>query len=412
MSDIKSVPDLRFSEFKSPWSLLKLGSVTTKVGSGSTPRGGRDVYVNEGIPFIRSQNVNENRLNTTEMAYISDEVHSSMRASYVEANDILLNITGASIGRSCVVPRNFNTGNVNQHVCIIRLKDEHDSYFYQLFLSSYAGQKSIQTNQAGGGREGLNFQGVRDIKLNAPDILEQQKIAEFLSAVDQKITQLSEKLELLREYKKGVMQQLFSQQIRFKDDHGNDYPEWIEKMLGDLAKFSKGKSISKKDISKDGTTPCIRYGELYTTYQEVIDNPISATNLDPSELVLSLANDVIIPASGESNVDIATAACVLQNGIALSGDLNIIRGEFNGVFMAYYLNSFKRFDIAKLAQGNSVVHLYNSQLSSLKVLIPCIEEQKKVANFIREIDHKIEQANASLEQAKIFKKGLLQKMFV
>ncbi len=127
---------------------------------------------------------------------------------------------------------------------------------------------------------------------------------------------------------------------------------------------------------------------------------------------MSVANDVIIPASGETNIDIATASCVLNDGIALSGDLNIIRGKFNGVFLAYYLNSHKRFDIARLAQGNSVVHLYNSQLGSLKVLLPCLEEQQKIASFLTEIDQKIDQAWSTLKQTKAFKKGLLQKMFV
>ena len=176
--------------------------------------------------------------------------------------------------------------------------------------------------------------------------------------------------------------------LRFKDEEGRAFPEWNTALLGDVAFFSKGKGISKVDIDADGNTPCIRYGELYTEYKETIRNIKSKTNVNPSGLVLSEANDVIIPASGETQIDIATASCVMVSGVALGGDLNIIRSKLNGVFLAYYLNSQKKLDIAKLAQGNSVVHLYSSQLKQLELTIPAAMEQNKIANFLTAIDEK------------------------
>src|SRR5690606_35080787 len=134
--------------------------------------------------------------------------------------------------------------------------------------------------------------------------------------------------------------------------------EWEEKILGDVATFFKGKGISKADIVEDGSLPCIRYGELYTHYNETITKIKSSTNLSTDDLILSQVNDVIIPASGETQIDIATASCVLQDGVALGGDLNIIRTNLNGVFLSYYLNNAKKEDIAQMAQGISVVHLY------------------------------------------------------
>jgi type I restriction enzyme, S subunit len=141
--------------------------------------------------------------------------------------------------------------------------------------------------------------------------------------------------------------------------------EWVTKNMGAVASFSKGKGISKADIAENGNLPCIRYGELYTHYTETIDEVKSYTNLSSDELVLSEANDVIIPASGETQIDIATASCVLRSGIALGGDLNIIRSEIDGVFLSYYLNNAKKKEIAQLAQGISVVHLYSNQLQTL-----------------------------------------------
>jgi type I restriction enzyme S subunit len=181
--------------------------------------------------------------------------------------------------------------------------------------------------------------------------------------------------------------------------------------LGDIASFYKGKGISKADISDNGDTPCIRYGELYTKYSVVITNIHSRTNLSPKNLFLSNANDVIIPASGETQADIATASCVTIPNVALGGDLNIIRSDQNGVYLSYYLNSQKKFEIAKLAQGNSVVHLYSSQLKTLRLNLPTFEEQEKVASFLSAIDKKISILTQKHELLIAYKKGVTQKIF-
>lgn len=200
--------------------------------------------------------------------------------------------------------------------------------------------------------------------------------------------------------------------LRFKDENGKRFPEWGKVRFGDIAAFSKGKGISKADIAIDGKTLCIRYGELYTEYGETIQKIKSKTNVNPEELQLSESNDVIIPASGETQIDIARAACVLIAGVALGGDLNIIKSNENGVFLSYYLNHQKKLDIAKLSQGNSVVHLYSSQLKLLDLIIPSKPEQTKIANFLAAIDDKITHTQIQLDAVKLYKKGLLQQMFV
>ena len=187
--------------------------------------------------------------------------------------------------------------------------------------------------------------------------------------------------------------------------------EWEEKLFESVAKFSKGKGISKSDISPSGTQPCIRYGELYTYYSETIESVVSYTDISPDDLVLSKANDVIIPASGETQIDIATASCVLKSGIALGGDLNIIRSKMNGVFLSYYLNNAKKKDIAQLAQGISVVHLYSSQLKNLKLNIPKISEQQKIADCLTSIDELVTAQTQKIETLKAHKKGLMQQLF-
>ena len=195
--------------------------------------------------------------------------------------------------------------------------------------------------------------------------------------------------------------------LRFPEFSG----KWEEKRLGEIAKFSKGKNISKADIEPEGEIECIRYGELYTTYGEIIDEIISKTNLSRSELVFSQANDVIIPASGETNIDIATASCVVKNNIALGGDLNIIRSPLNGRFLAYNLNNKQKYKIAALAQGNAVVHLYPNHLEVLSVAFPSLPEQQKIADFLSAVDTRLQLLKDKKTKLEEYKRGVMQRIF-
>lgn len=188
--------------------------------------------------------------------------------------------------------------------------------------------------------------------------------------------------------------------------------DWEKTELRAIAEFYKGKGISKADICFNGSQPCIRYGELYTIYAEVIEKIISSTNLPTSELFLSRAYDVIIPSSGETKIDIAKAACIVYDGIALGGDMNIIRSEENGIFLSYYLNGPLKYEIAKVAQGDTVVHLYKTNLECLKLYLPCNKvEQQKIADCLSSLDVLITAHTKKHQAFKTYKKALMQKLF-
>ena len=162
----------------------------------------------------------------------------------------------------------------------------------------------------------------------------------------------------------------------------------------------------------DEGEPCILYGELYTKYKsETIKEVISKTNIDNTKLVRSKANDVIIPCSGETAEDIATARCVLNDNILLGGDLNIIRLHgYDGTFMSYQLNGKRKYDIAKVAQGVSVVHLYGEHLKGVKTINPCLEEQKKIASILALLDERIATQNKIIEDLKKLKCAIIEKV--
>ena len=187
--------------------------------------------------------------------------------------------------------------------------------------------------------------------------------------------------------------------------------EWKETKLGKIAEITKGSGISKDRLSEYGS-PCILYGELYTKYKsEIINEVYSRTELDSSLLVKSKANDVIIPCSGETAIDISTARCVPFNNILLGGDLNIIRLKNNdGGFFAYQLNGTRKKDIARVAQGVSVVHLYGENLKHIRVYHPAIEEQKKITRLLSLIDKRIATQNKIIEDLKKLKCAIIEKV--
>ncbi|MCA2501250.1 restriction endonuclease subunit S [Staphylococcus xylosus] len=190
--------------------------------------------------------------------------------------------------------------------------------------------------------------------------------------------------------------------------------EWEEKILDEVSTFSKGKGISKNDLSKDGT-PCILYGELYTTYDFIINKIKSKTLLDTKNLVKGKKNQVLIPSSGETPLDIATAAVInTTEDMLLGGDINVLTPvqKYDGKFISLSINGKNKSNLSKYAQGKSVVHLYNNDIKKLKIKFPVKNsEQRKIGDFFSKLDRQIELEEQKLEKLEEQKKGYMQKIF-
>ena len=190
--------------------------------------------------------------------------------------------------------------------------------------------------------------------------------------------------------------------LRFPNYSG----EWQVSSMGKVCTFRKGYGISKENLSSDGT-PCILYGELYTTYKTAIAKSIkSKTNLDPTILFHSKKNDVIIPCSGETAEDIATSVCIPYDDILLGGDLTVIRSDLDGAFLSNQINSVRKYDIARIAQGKSIVHLQADELKKISIAYPTIDEQQKISGFIDKIDERIEVQNKIISKYETLIKGI------
>lgn len=398
-------PDLRFSEFKKVegWKQEKLGNIfSERQETGYIDLPLLSLTDKDGI--IPQENTN--RKNNS----------SSDKSKYLRVypEDIAYNTMRMWEGRSAYVTIE---GLVSPAYTVCKPINDSNGLFFSYFFKTQQLIHQFHKYSQGLVKDTLNlkYEAFSQISIPVPKPNEQQKIADCLLSIDDLITVQTIKLDTLKAHKKGLMQQLFPvkgaamPRLRFKEFR--EKGDWGRKQLGSVASFLKGKGISKSDISQNGIFPCIRYGELYTYYNETISTVKSYTNLASKDLILSQPNDVIIPSSGETHEDIATASCVLYGGIALGGDLNIIRSKINGVFLSYYLNNAKKNDIAQLAQGIAVVHLYSDQLKKLKINIPQPKEQQRIANCLSSLDELITIQSQRIETLKAHKKGLMQGLF-
>ena len=188
--------------------------------------------------------------------------------------------------------------------------------------------------------------------------------------------------------------------------------EWQAKNLYEVVSFSKGNLLSKTDLDKNGLYPCILYGQLYTKYREVIRDVFARTNNNSKNITRSKYGDVLIPSSGETPIDISTSSCILQDDVLLGGDINVLSPlNCDGRFISYMINNNKKTEIAKIAQGHSIVHLYNDNLKVVNLNIPEIDEQEKIANTLELLDKKIELQSRKIEDLKLFKLSLREKLF-
>ncbi|QHM32504.1 restriction endonuclease subunit S [Lactiplantibacillus plantarum] len=404
-------PQLRFKGFTDPWEERKLGEVTEKIGSGKTPKGGNSIYQNHGIALIRSQNIFNDRVNNNDIAYISAEVDTDMKNSRVFKNDVLLNITGASIGRSAVY-QSSDTANVNQHVCIIRPKDNISSNFIQLNISSSNGQKEIELNQAGGGREGLNFQQIARMNFSYPSYDEQKLIGLFFKKINDTIALHQRKLDLLKEQKKGYLQKMFPK-------NGAKVPElrfagfadaWEERKLGDAVSISSG-------VTGDAT---LQDGEYRLTRIESISQGmlnvarLGFTNEKPDQKYLLNLGDILY-----SNINslshIGKVALVDTAGIYHG--INLLRfqmrNDVDSEFLFQRLNTMpmKSWAVSHANPAVSQASINQTELSKQPISSPTITEQQKIGSFFKQLDDTIALHQRKLEKLQELKKGYLQKMF-
>jgi type I restriction enzyme S subunit len=401
------IPKLRFPEFKGEFETKNLGEIAKfSKGKGISKA---DIVEDGEIECIRY-----GELYTVYCETINDvKSKTNIKIENLvlsEANDVIIPASGETqidiATASCVLKSGVALGGD-----LNIIKTENNGVYLSYYLNSV--KKTEIANLAQGiSVVHLYSSQLRLLNLNLPSLQEQTKIASFLTTVDDKLQALKKKKQLLEQYKKGVMQKIFSQEIRFKEDNGNEYPDWEEKKLGEVFYSEKGKGISKNKIVPNGCFECVLYGELYTKYNEVIYNIESKTN--EVDGLKSKIGDLLIPSSTTTTgIDLANVTALNKNDVLLGGDITVLRSdnEINNVFYAYYLSNHKKEEIASYAQGSTIVHLYFSHIKDMQIHVLSLSEQTKIANFLSAIDNKIQAVDSQIEKMEVWKKGLLQQLF-
>ena len=236
---------------------------------------------------------------------------------------------------------------------------------------------------------------------------EQEKVAKFLGLLSNRINKQQQFVSALKKYKRGVVRSLLS-----PEDCKLKNAQWSRDTIGNLGSFIKGAPLSKADISKTGT-PFILYGELYTTYHEVITSVVRKTESEVDSVYRSIIGDVLIPTSGETPEEISTASCVMLPGVILAGDLNIFRSsKVDGRIMSYILNHIVNGSIARVAQGKSIVHLQAREISKIEISYPDPETQNRIIKLLEAISSHVELCEKELENLSKLRSSLLQQLFI
>ena len=408
---VLNVPPLRFPEFSGEWKMCTIGELTTKVGSGVTPRGGEAVYKTEGHPFVRSQNVGLGNLLLDDIAFIDEETQLRQKNTELQFNDVLLNITGASIGRSALVDKQIVGGNVNQHVCIIRTKENLVPSFICSFLLSNYGQRQIDSFQAGGNRQGLNFEQIKSIKITIPSKDEQIKIAKLLRAIDERIATQNKIIEKLQSLIKGLVDSLL------------ENPSWEKVYLRSFMQFYSTNSLSWEQLSySNGNVRNLHYGLIHGFQTSMIDStllPRILPNYQPKQYTVCQDGDVAFADASEDTNEIGKAiefsntidvktVCGLHTIHGRDIKQNTILGFKGFAFNSRYFHA----QVRRLAQGTKVYSITAKNLSSCYVYIPDMIKQENVVRLLNAYEENLSLNRTLLNKYEIQKQYLLQQMLI
>jgi len=410
-----NVPKLRFPGFDGEWRNCLLNDVT-KYTKGFAFKS--EDYQENGIRIVRVSDLSVDSIKTdNEKVYIDTEKSKLYEKYKLKSGNIIITTVGSkpeliesAVGRGIYI-QNDSEGLLNQNMLKLEnIKNVNNAYIiglinskkYQHYMKSIARGNANQAN--------ITVVDLLQFPVSIPTLPEQQKIASFLSTVDEKIQQLSRKKELLEQYKKGVMQQLFSGKLRFKDENGRDYPDWEEKRLGDLT-YKVGKK-NKENFqypiysinNKEGFLPQSEQFDGLDSNDRGYD--ISLYKIVESETFAYNPARINVGSIGYSyNLEkvIVSSLYVCFKTIDKLEDLYLLS------FLDTY--NFKK-EILRFEEGGVRQYLFYENFSMIKIPLPSNKEQQKIANFLSSIDAKIENTHGELEKIQLFKKGLLQKMFV
>ncbi len=401
-------PKLRFGVSTEAWSLALLDEVATR-GSGHTPSKSYPEYYEGTIPWVSladSDKLDAGLISETKYTISQEGIRKS--SAVLHSKGTVLLSRDAGVGKSAVMGLDMA---VSQHFITWKCSDQLNNWYLYYYLQTQ--KRELERISVGSTIKTIGLPYFKKLRVPLPPRTEQDKIADFLVSADALLNNLRAQKQSLESYKKGIMQKLFTQEIRFKDATCKNYPDWRTGKLGDVFSAVKGSGISKEELANGGKNPCILYGELFTTYREVVSDLKSRTNVTSG--TRSKVGDLLVPCSTTTTaIDLANVTALNQENVLLGGDITVLRSRdaLSNVFYAYYLTNYKKRELAKFGQGVTIIHVYYNHFKEMIIDIPSVQEQEKIADFIVSLDNLIEAKSRQVAKTEQWKKGLIQKMFI
>ena len=402
-------PKLRFKGFNKEWENVSLLSCSELITKGTTQK----AFIGGNVNYLKIEAIKDGLFDLDKCQTISQEIHrGELKRSILKNNDLLFAIAGATIGKNAKVKENILPANTNQALAIIRLNSSVDINFVYYVINSDVMTKYINDNVVTGAQPNMNLKQLGDFTFAIPDSEEQTKIANFLTAVDGKISQLNEQHQLMIQYKKGVMQKIFNQEIRFKDDNGEEFGEWEEKKLSDIANFRRGSFPQPYGLAKwldPNGMPFVQVFDVSDNLKLKNFTKIKISKLAQEKSVFVKKGTLIITIQGTIG-----RVAKMQYDAYVDRTLLIFQSykiDVNIDFIKYAL--FLLFELEKeKADGGVIKTITKETLSSFTLQLPSIKEQAQIANFLDVLEEKINNIFEQLQTVKQWKKGLLQQMLV
>ena len=387
------IPKLRFPEFSDKWYVKKLGEITAWT-SGGTPSKENAEYWNGDIPWISASSMRGIKYYDSNIKITEKGLKKGSKLT--KKGTLLILVRGSMLFNTIPIGLAMRDLAFNQDVKAIEVSEESTSNFILYWFISNEGKVLNMVTGTGIGAGKLDLPDLKQLQISLPQLPEQTKISNFLTVIDEKIQALKQKKSLLEQYKKGIMQQIFSQErnaarLRFKNDDGSDFDDWEEKSLGEIAS-KKSSNISANKIEENfgdfiiygaaGILKRVDFYEEENDYVSIVKDGAGAGRL--------------LFCKGKSSV---------------LGTMEIIKPKFgvNTYFLFYLLSTF---DFTKYVTGSTIPHIYFKDYSLEICGLPSRGEQQKIASFLTAIDEKIEKVNQQITATETYKKGLLQQMFI
>ena len=406
----KKIPKIRFESFEKRWESYQLSEYSSyRRGSFPQPYGNKEWYRgNNAMPFVQVVDVLENlRLVADTKQKISNLAQPM--SVFVPSNSVIVTLQG-SIGRVAITQYDAYVDRT-----ILIFEDYISQTNKEFWAYTIRNKFEIERQKAPGGTiKTITKEALSDFKVLIPSYSEQSAIGSLFRTLDDLLASYKDNLANYQSLKATMLSKMFPKagqtvpEIRLDGFKG----EWEKGTIGEFGSFYYGKSAPKWSVTDGATTPCVRYGELYTKFSTKIDKIYSYTSIPKENLKLSSGNEVLVPRVGENPFDFANCSWLSLKGVAIGEMISVYNTPNNPLFIAYYFNAKMKKEFAKRVEGGSVANLYYTYLENISISVPSLPEQQAIGAYFLNLDNLINSHQEKISQLETLKKKLLQDMFI